>query len=218
MIKICEFCKKEFKPNSRYGKKRAENQRHCSMVCRREHEKENYISDVDRIRRTRLDFEYHKRELRYKKNYSKINSEKRHEYYLKNKEHHLSITKKNANKRRKENISFRIACNFKVGVLRCLKLSKEGKHTFDILGYSLQDLQKHLSKQFKEGMTWGNYGSGGWHIDHKIPISAFNFKSIEDIDFKKAWALSNLQPLWARDNILKRNKLSQNFQPSFSFN
>jgi hypothetical protein len=46
------------------------------------------------------------------------------------------------------------------------------------------------------------------------PITAFNFNTPEDIDFKRCWALSNLQPLWARDNLSKQNKLIKPFQPS----
>jgi hypothetical protein len=61
-------------------------------------------------------------------------------------------------------------------------------------------------------MSWENYGK--WHIDHRIPIDAFNFTCPEDIDFTQCWALRNLRPLWAVDNIKKSNKLEKPFQPS----
>ena len=61
-------------------------------------------------------------------------------------------------------------------------------------------------------MDWGNQGE--WHIDHIVPVSAFNFDSPEHMDFKRCWALSNLQPLWGRDNISKHAKLDGEFQPS----
>jgi hypothetical protein len=64
-------------------------------------------------------------------------------------------------------------------------------------------------------MTWENYGD--WHIDHKIPVSAFNFSKASDIDFKRCWKLSNLQPLWAAQNVSKGNKLERPFQPSLAF-
>lgn len=60
---------------------------------------------------------------------------------------------------------------------------------------------EHLQAQFKLGMSWGNYGE--WHIDHLIPISASDFTSYDDASFKKCWALSNLQPLWATENLSK---------------
>jgi hypothetical protein len=55
---------------------------------------------------------------------------------------------------------------------------------------------------------------GKIHIDHIIPISVHNFEFPTDIDFKKCWALANLQPMWAMENIIKSNKLSNPFQPS----
>ena len=72
------------------------------------------------------------------------------------------------------------------------------------MGYKLQDLKNHLESKFQDGMSWKNIGV--WHIDHIRPISSFNFESFEDIEFKKCWALNNLQPLWAFDNLSKGNK------------
>jgi hypothetical protein len=63
-------------------------------------------------------------------------------------------------------------------------------------------------------MSWDNYGK--WHIDHKIPVTAFNFERVDDVDFKRCWSLKNLQPLWALDNIVKGNKVEAPFQPSLS--
>lgn len=81
-----------------------------------------------------------------------------------------------------------------------------------VLDYSIEKLIRHLEKQFQPGMTWENYGE--WHIDHKIPVSVFNFNSIHDIDFKRCWALKNLQPLWKEENIKKNDRLNASFQPS----
>ena len=92
--------------------------------------------------------------------------------------------------------------------------SKAGKKWESLVGYTVTQLKRHLEKLFLPGMTWDNYGLRGWHVDHKIPITAFNFNTPEDIDFKRCWALSNLQPLWARDNLSKQNKLIKPFQPS----
>ena len=92
--------------------------------------------------------------------------------------------------------------------------NKRNKHWETLVGYTLQDLKKHLEKQFQKGMTWKNYGE--WHIDHKIPVSVFNFEKPEDIDFKRCWALKNLQPMWAIDNLRKHDKLEKPFQPSLA--
>lgn len=93
-----------------------------------------------------------------------------------------------------------------------LRGNKNGHHWEDLVGYTLNDLKKHLEKQFQSNMNWENYGK--WHIDHIIPISAFNFNKPEHIDFKRCWNLSNLRPLWRLENISKGNKLTKPFQPS----
>lgn len=98
-----------------------------------------------------------------------------------------------------------------------LKGNKVGHHWESLVDYSVLQLKKHIEKQFLPGMTWENYGHETWHIDHIIPISAFNFNSPNDIDFKRCWSLKNLRPLWASENFRKHNKLIINFQPSFSF-
>ena len=68
-----------------------------------------------------------------------------------------------------------------------------------------------IESQFTEGMTWENHGE--WHIDHIVPLSAFNYSKPEHEDFRRCWALSNLQPLWAKDNQAKKDKLDKPFQP-----
>lgn len=96
------------------------------------------------------------------------------------------------------------------------KGEKAGRKTFAILGYSKKELMTHLEKQFQPGMTWENYGLNGWHIDHIIPKSIFNYKTTDDIDFKRCWALNNLQPMWATDNRKKYAKYDKPFQPSLA--
>jgi len=72
--------------------------------------------------------------------------------------------------------------------------------TFKILGYSADQLRRHLEVRFKPGMNWENYGE--WHVDHRRPVSSF--KLPEQIE--ECFALSNLQPLWAVENLAKSNK------------
>ncbi|MGY6251756.1 hypothetical protein ACXIUS_30290 [Bosea thiooxidans] len=96
------------------------------------------------------------------------------------------------------------------------KGSKACRKTFDLLGYSLDELQKHLEKKFLPGMTWKNYGRSGWEIDHVTPRSAFNYSTPDDIDFKRCWALDNLQPLWESINRQKWTKIDSPFQPSLA--
>jgi len=74
----------------------------------------------------------------------------------------------------------------------------------DILGFTVDQLIDHLERQFTKGMSWENIGE--WHIDHIVPLASFNYTKETDPDFKAAWALSNLRPLWASENIRKHAK------------
>jgi len=84
--------------------------------------------------------------------------------------------------------------------LKRLGSSKKGSSVLYYLGYSIQELKKHLEYQFDPNMTWNNYGTY-WHIDHIIPQSDLPYRSMEDDNFKKCWALSNLRPLEAIQNM-----------------
>ena len=86
-------------------------------------------------------------------------------------------------------------------IYRALKGIKKARSTFKMLGYTLEDLRRHLESQFADGMTWENYGD--WHMDHKIALSTFRISGPEDPNVRIAWALDNLQPLWAHQNNRK---------------
>ena len=75
--------------------------------------------------------------------------------------------------------------------------------TFDIIGCTPQFLKEYLEKQFTKDMSWENHGLFGWHIDHIIPLSSANTEE----ELYKLCHYTNLQPLWAKDNLAKSNKL-----------
>lgn len=101
------------------------------------------------------------------------------------------------------------------GIGKSLKSgTKAGRRWESLVGYTIDDLMRHLENQFSPGMTWDNYGK--WEIDHIIPLSAHNFATPEDMDFKKAWDLGNLRPLWSPDNRSKGSSLEKPFQPSLA--
>ena len=111
-------------------------------------------------------------------------------------------------KRIKTDTMFRFSERMKALIRQTFKRNVQGryrkaKRTERILGCTMFDFIKHIESQFYNGMTWENYGNRGWHIDHKIPISS---AKTED-DLYRLNHYTNLQPLWARDNQLKSNKL-----------
>ena len=98
-----------------------------------------------------------------------------------------------------------------------LKGNKNGRHWENLVPYTLDQLLKRLRRTLPKGYTWQDYLDGKLHIDHKIPVSVFNFEKPEDEDFQRCFALKNLQLLPALENIKKSNNLDKHFQPSFKF-
>jgi hypothetical protein len=85
---------------------------------------------------------------------------------------------------------------------------KKVMRTEALIGYAISDLRKHIERQFVRGMTWENYGE--WHIDHIVPLSSFDFSlpdgTINVDEIRKCWSITNLRPLWAKDNLVKNGK------------
>lgn len=129
--------------------------------------------------------------------------EKHTEWREENKEHVNEYKRNYERKRRAEDPKYRLGVRTRTAVWQMLKernVNKTNK-TFVLLGYSIEELMSHLEKQFTEGMTWDNYGE--WHVDHIKPMTSFNFKTVDDAEFKECWSLANLQPLWGSDNLSK---------------
>ena len=82
------------------------------------------------------------------------------------------------------------------------KRLKKLDHTIELIGAPMEKVREHIEKQFKDGMTWENHGLYSWHIDHIKAVSLFNLTDIEEQ--KKAFHYTNLQPLWAEENLKKR--------------
>lgn len=95
----------------------------------------------------------------------------------------------------------RLSKNLSKSIWECLKECKNNQRWLQFVTFTFPELTRHLEKQFIDGMTWDNYGSY-WHIDHVKPLSWFNLET----EFKLAWALENLQPLKAFENLSKNNR------------
>jgi molecular chaperone DnaK (HSP70) len=142
--------------------------------------------------------------------WSKENRERLNEYHKqwreKNIDKHRDYKRKYEKHRKDTDPIYKLINNFRTAIYQVLKennVQKNG-HYFDILKYTPEELINHLEKQFKDGMTWDNYGD--WHVDHITPISVHNIVEIGDEEFMKCWSLENLQPLWGEENIRKSNK------------
>ena len=145
-------------------------------------------------------------EAAYRKGYEQTEAgiARRHKYYDLNKdllrERNKAYYKKWHNvprQRLRQNIATQIRIRLRK------RLLPKTKQTFEMLAFTLDELVMHIESLFLPGMTWDNYGQ--WHIDHVIPDSSFDYSDEEQ--FAKCWTLENLQPLWARDNLVKCAKV-----------
>jgi len=109
--------------------------------------------------------------------------------------------------RYKTNTNYRLKVIMRANLKRVLKDVKD-KTTVETLGYGPKQLKSKIEMQFTDGMSWGNYGD--WHIDHKIPIQYFLNKGETRPHIINS--LANLQPLWAKDNLSKSDRIPSDFQ------
>lgn len=115
---------------------------------------------------------------------------------------------------RKTNLKYSLNKKISETIRTSLKGNKNGRHWENLVGYTLNDLVKRLKKTIPKCYVWQDFLEGKLHIDHKIPISAFHFTKPEHTDFKRCWALSNLQLLSIKENLIKGNKITKPFQPA----
>tara|TARA_R110002051_G_scaffold13106_2_gene44405 strand:+ start:2349 stop:2648 length:300 start_codon:yes stop_codon:yes gene_type:complete len=93
---------------------------------------------------------------------------------------------------------------FANGIRDVISGRRKNSNVWAYLDYTPDDLIKRFEGLFTKGMSWDNMHL--WHIDHIKPKASFNYTTTYCEDFKKCWALNNLQPLWARDNLRKSKK------------
>jgi hypothetical protein len=111
------------------------------------------------------------------------------------------INKKRRQKR-KNNINFRLRTIISNRIRMALSRGSKNSISYDLTGCSWEHLKLYLESQFTVGMSWDNYGQ--WHIDHIKPCCSFD---LTDIGQQKiCFHYTNLQPLWAIDNLKKSGK------------
>jgi hypothetical protein len=126
-------------------------------------------------------------------------------YYAKNKKAIRATCQRRHNERYATDPAYRISTRLRCSVNRLVSYGWNGsERTRELLGCDWQTARKHLEQQFKPGMTWENHGIHGWHIDHIRPLRSFDLT--DPAEAKVAFHYTNLQPMWAEDNIRKGAK------------
>jgi hypothetical protein len=149
----------------------------------------------------------HKEQLiKYSKDYYKNHKEKIKQY---KKEYQKNLSKEqrerkiqNYYNKLKINTNFKIICYLRNRIYYAIKNNSKFKSTLELLGCSIKKLKEHLQEQFTNDMSWSNYGK--WHIDHIKPCASFDLS--KPSEQRKCFNYTNLQPLWAKENLSKGTK------------
>jgi hypothetical protein len=192
VTKKCNKCQ-EIKPISEFHKyKRTKDgvKTNCKLCRHLE-----YFNNKQKYAKTRKLYRLKNKE--FKKIYDK-------EYRLKNIVRLRNNKKLYIRNKRQNNINYKILCVCRKRIWGALKGIKKSQVTEELLGCTISELKLHIEKQFKNDMSWDNYGQFGWHIDHIIPCDIFDLT--DPVEQKQCFHYSNLQPLWWLENIKKNNK------------
>ena len=183
---ICSQCKKEFTQFHR-------SEKYCSKECFREY----------RIEYQKKYQESDKSKEKSKKYQQSEIGKKTHKKYRQSVKHKEYVSKYIKEKRKSDPI-FKLTGSVRTRLNNFLSSSniRKTNSTFKMVGCTPEFLKEYLEKQFKPGMTWQNYTRKGWHIDHRTPLDSA--KTPKDIE--KLMHYTNLQPMWAIENISKSNK------------
>jgi len=104
----------------------------------------------------------------------------------------------------KRDMNYKLAICLRSRLYSALKGINKSQSTLKLIGCSIEQLKQHLEMQFKPGMSFDNYGK--WHIDHIRPCASFDLSKSEEQ--YKCFHYTNLQPLWAYDNLSKNDKVT----------
>ena len=191
----CKECKKSV------AKKEYEKNKVRILNYQKEYYKENTNEIKVRVKKDYL--EKQKDKLNYQKEYYQQNINKKLEYA----KQYRQDNKKNRNKyesNRKQNdpiYKLKHLVRNRISKFLTIKRLNKKHTTFELVGCSPSELKLFLEQRFTDGMSWDNQGE--WHIDHKIPLASA--KTEEEL--YKLCHFTNLQPLWATENIKKGSKI-----------
>lgn len=150
-----------------------------------------------------------------------LQNKKNREQYYSDPEHHKnrvrrwqsenldrvkSVRKTRYNKRYISDAQYKIARTLRTRLLQAIRGQNSGKSASAVkdLGCTIQELVVYLEHLWLPGMNWGNHRRLGWHIDHIRPLASFDLTDPEQQ--RQACHYTNLQPLWAYENLTKGDK------------
>ena len=205
-MKTCSKCKIE-KPETEYNKDKSRKDglspwcKSCKSEKGKKRHESNRELDNEKSRQWRKENTERQNEL--SRQWRKEHIERQHE--LTRQWDRANVLRRNECRRirHQNNPAARISNIIAPSICHAIKNQKAGRKWETLVGYTVNELMAHLESKFKPGMSWDNQGSY-WHIDHIRPQSWFD--QLDPEQFKACWALENLQPLEAIENIRKGNR------------
>ena len=122
--------------------------------------------------------------------------------WLKNKDKYTNLHTKRCKERYNTDFRFRLIVGLRNKLRSALKMNRKSLSTMFLIGCEIDYLMFHIQEQFQPGMSWDNYGE--WHIDHIKPCALFDLS--QPSEQYKCFNYTNLQPLWAEENLSKGAK------------
>lgn len=189
--KICKKCKEEKELTNEFFSKSKKYWQHTCRECLKEQCRLYKLNNKEKISEINKKIYYENLEANQKRSrvYQKENCHKRNykKEYLRKKERRIkdSLYDFKIRLRRRTYKAFRSSYWQK---------KDSFKH---LLGCEYKMAFNHIESQFKDGMSWDNRSK--WHIDHIIPLASANTEE----ELMKLCHYTNLQPLWAKDNLKK---------------
>jgi len=168
-------------------------------------EKNPNMVATERVKVYRQDADYQEKEKQRSREYYKNNleemREKNKKYYHKNKKNIIEKNNKWKVNKRKTDGFYRMKLNLRHRLRDYLFGESKGKRTMEIVGLDKKEFKLYIQSKFTEGMSWENYGK--WHLDHIKPLC----QAKDNNDALLLNHYTNLQPLWAEENLKKNRKL-----------
>lgn len=211
-----------------YLKNKSKNKSQEELIKIKEKRRLYYQNNKERIKKSNRTYR-HKNKEKYQKYFKEKrqkNIEKCKEYEKKYRQKNKDLIRKKKNKYLNERMAkdpgFKLRKRISNSIFCALVRNRSTKNNISILKflpYTIEDLKRHLEKQFEPWMNWSNWGrysdnwddndssTWTWQIDHIIPQFSLPYTSMEDENFKKCWALENLRPLSSKINSIEGAKL-----------
>lgn len=206
MKKQCSKCNKKHNIDNFYKQKASSDG--ISSYCKNCHKKyctKWKLKNKKKIKKQQRKYQVENKDKinEYNKRWRQSNPDKIYAIRRKHREEHREKINKRRREKRKENINFRLRTIISNRIKMALSRGSKNSTSYELTGCSWEHLKLYLESQFRVGMSWDNFGD--WHIDHIKPCCSFDLTDIEQQ--KLCFHYTNLQPLWAIDNLKKSGKL-----------